>query len=531
MKKNVAGQSIGAQMITAADGSAFTGSVTVYVTGDAGTQAAGSVGSGACTHEGNGYHTYAPSQGETNYDLIAFTFTGTGAIPVTVQVFTAFPQTGDSYARLGAPAGASVSADIASVKSDSAAILVDTGTTLDGKIDSILEDTGTSIPAQITALSIPTTAQIKTALEAAGSHLALILEDTGTTLDGKIDSILEDTGTSIPAQITALSIPTTAQIKTALEAAGSHLALILEDTGTTLPGSLTTLAGYIDTEVASILGAVDTEIASIISTLGVAGAGLTGIPWNSAWDDEVQSEVADALATYDPPTNAEMEARTLSAASYATSENLDTVGVVVDAIKLKTDALPASPAATGDIPSAEAVADAVWDEAQAGHTGAGTFGLYLDDKVSEAGGGSLTAADIADAVWDEDLSGHLDSGSTGAGLNAAGSAGDPWATALPGAYGAGTAGYVLAGIKNKTDTLGGAGAVSWTYTLTRSDTGAPIDGAEVWVTTDEAGNNVVASGITNTSGVVTFTLDAGIVYVWRKKAGFNFDNPDEEEVS
>ena len=88
MQKNVASQKIGAQMVSATDGSAFTGSVTVYVTGDAGTQAAGSVGSGACTHEGNGYHTYAPAQAETNYDLIAFTFVGTGAIPQTIQVET-----------------------------------------------------------------------------------------------------------------------------------------------------------------------------------------------------------------------------------------------------------------------------------------------------------------------------------------------------------------------------------------------------------------------------------------------------------
>ena len=76
-------------MVSASDGSAFTGSVTVYVTGDAGTQAIGSVGSGACTHEGNGYHSYAPAQAETNYDLIAFTFVGSGAVPVTVQVYTA----------------------------------------------------------------------------------------------------------------------------------------------------------------------------------------------------------------------------------------------------------------------------------------------------------------------------------------------------------------------------------------------------------------------------------------------------------
>jgi hypothetical protein len=88
MQKNVSGQKIGAQLVSATDGSAFTGSVTVAVTGDAGTQATGSVGSGACAHEGNGYHTYAPAQAETNYDLIAFTFTGTGAVPVTVQMET-----------------------------------------------------------------------------------------------------------------------------------------------------------------------------------------------------------------------------------------------------------------------------------------------------------------------------------------------------------------------------------------------------------------------------------------------------------
>lgn len=121
MKKNVASQTIGAQMVTALDGSAFTGSVVVEVTLDAGTQATGSVGSGACTHEGNGYHTYAPAQAETNGDLVAFTFHGTGAVPVTVQIFTTFPQTGDNFARLGAPAGASVSADIAA-----AAAFIDT---------------------------------------------------------------------------------------------------------------------------------------------------------------------------------------------------------------------------------------------------------------------------------------------------------------------------------------------------------------------------------------------------------------------
>jgi hypothetical protein len=96
MKKNAASQIIGAEMITAADGSAFTGSVTVYYTIDGGSQTIGSVGSGVCTHEGNGLHTYTPTQGETNGDHIAWTFIGTGAISATVQVYPSFPQTVDN---------------------------------------------------------------------------------------------------------------------------------------------------------------------------------------------------------------------------------------------------------------------------------------------------------------------------------------------------------------------------------------------------------------------------------------------------
>lgn len=56
----------------------------------------------------------------------------------------------------------------------------------------------------------------------------------------------------------------------------------------------------------------------------------------------------------------------------------------------------------------------------------------------------------ATSVWDETLADHLDSGSTGASLNAAGAAGDPWTTALPGAYGAGTAGNIVGNNINAT---------------------------------------------------------------------------------
>ena len=75
----------------------------------------------------------------------------------------------------------------------------------------------------------------------------------------------------------------------------------------------------------------------------------------------------------------------------------------------------------------------------------------------------------------------------------------------------------------------GAGAVTWTYTLTEADL-TPIADADVWVTSDEAGSVVIASGRTNASGVVTFYLDEGTVYVWSQKTSWDFANPDEEEV-
>ncbi|MCH2074816.1 MAG: hypothetical protein MK130_08155 [Puniceicoccaceae bacterium] len=132
-------------------------------------------------------------------------------------------------------------------------------------------------------------------------------------------------GTDIAADIIAIKAETAA---------------IVEDTGTTIPATLTTIDNFLDTEVAAILddtnelqgdwangGRLDLLLDSVISkidvidgivddilvdtaVIGVAGAGLTAVPWNAAWDTEVQSECNDALvalhldhilaADYDP---------------------------------------------------------------------------------------------------------------------------------------------------------------------------------------------------------------------------------------
>lgn len=72
-----------------------------------------------------------------------------------------------------------------------------------------------------------------------------------------------------------------------------------------------------------------------------------------------------------------------------------------------------------------------------------SVGAMASDVITAAATHADFGAEIADAVWDEAISGHLSAGTTGLALNSAGSAGDPWSTGLPGAYGAGSAGYIL----------------------------------------------------------------------------------------
>ena len=150
-----------------------------------------------------------------------------------------------------------------------------------------------------------------------------------------------------------------------------------------------------------------------------------------------------------------------------------------------------------------AIADAVWNEAYSQHTTAGTFGKYLDTEVSGVGGGSLTEAGIADAVWDEARSGHTTAGTFGLYLDAQ-----------------------ISGVGGAV----GSGAISHEVTITEG--GDPSDGAEVWVTTDSSGLNIVAGTLTTDAfGNATFMLDAGTYYLWTQKSGVNFTNPTSFTVS
>jgi len=149
---------------------------------------------------------------------------------------------------------------------------------------------------------------------------------------------------------------------------------------------------------------------------------------------------------------------------------IDTVDTVADAIKVVTDALPnsgslSSLATAANLATVDTVVDGIQTDLSNGTDGLGALKTLIDtvdtvvDAVkaktdqltftvsnqvdSNALSAALTVAAISDGVWDEAIAGHAGAGSTGAALSAAGGAGDPWSTAIPGSYTSSQAGYIL----------------------------------------------------------------------------------------
>ena len=173
-------------------------------------------------------------------------------------------------------------------------------------------------------------------------------------------------------------------------------------------------------------------------TLDVTATGEAGIDWANVGSPTTTLNLSGTTiktATDVETDTADIQARLPAA---LVSGRIDaSVGAMA------ANALTASALATDAVGE---IVDAVWDEATSGHTTAGTTGKALTDATAP------TAAAVADAVWDEALSGHLAAGSTGEALNAAGAAGDPWTTTLPGAYTGSQAGKMLSDILVDTGT-------------------------------------------------------------------------------
>lgn len=398
-------------VVQISDGAVQTSGVSIKVKPQGTTASAG----GGTTSYEEGIVEYLPTQAETNYTSFEVIAYKTGCIPVATTIVTTASvtpgtvllapvthtsavvptvttltghtaQTGDAYARLGAPAGASVSADVAAVKTQTAAIEVDT------------QDIQGRLPAALVS----------------------------GRMDASVGAMAANTMTAAAA-----ASDLTTELQSGL-ATASALA--------TLQSSVDVVDGIVD----AIL--VDTAV------IGAAGAGLTAVPWNAAWDAEVQSEVSDGLIAY--------------GAATATDVTTAAANVSVDEIQ------------------ATALADLF--NTNSGTTYASAVaGSVVAEIADNAGGSALTAGAIADAVWDEILSGHAVSGSTGEALSAAGGAGDPWITALPGSYSAGQAGYIIGTNINAT--------ISSRATQTSVDT---IDGIVDSILIDTAEIGAAGAGLT-----------------------------------
>lgn len=368
MRKNVAGQVIGAQLVSATDGSAFTGAVTVFVTGDAGTQA---MGSGACTHEGNGYHTYAPAQAETNYTIIAFTFTGSGAVPVTVQVFTTGydptaaqipanvtqfggsngtfssgrPEVNTTHAAGTAWAsGAITAASIANGAIDAAkfaagafdAVWTVTARTLTAFGFSVTVGTNNDKTGYGLADDAITSAKFDEStafpLKSADAGSTLVARtgadgDTLETLSDQLDGVAAASATAVWANgtRTLTSFGTlVADVATAVWAAGTRLLtggdniVLAKGTGVTgfndisasdvwnnATRTLTSFGTLVADVATAVWGAVTRTLTSGANIVLAKGTGVTG--FNDVSSSDVQTAATAALNAYDPPTKAELD--------------------------------------------------------------------------------------------------------------------------------------------------------------------------------------------------------------------------------
>ena len=114
--------------------------------------------------------------------------------------------------------------------------------------------------------------------------------------------------------------------------------------------------------------------------------------------DAINAACDTALADYDAPTNAEMVARTLTSASYATASALATVDTVADGIKAVTDNLPnsgtlSSLATASALATVDGVVDAIkakTDNLSFGVTGKVDANITHVNEVEVAGDGDST---------------------------------------------------------------------------------------------------------------------------------------------
>ena len=320
-------------VILIADGTVQTSGCSVRVDLDGGGWGAG--GGPLAYDATSGVVTYAPIQAETNGDVLMIAVYKASCIGCSVTVLMdhiALPQAAPDAAG-GLPISDAGGLDLDAILADTNELQTNQGNWLTavgfntvvpdaaGVVATalaLLETHGDSTWATATGFSTHTAANVVTAL-GTGSTLTACATATGFLTQANIRTAVGLASANLDTQLGTLSTHDAAAVKTAIEAAGSSIALILADTGELqtddIPGTLVTIAGYLDTEIAAIKGVTDalpdagalTTIAADAARLTAARAGaLTDLIDGGRLDlildalpttAEVNAEVLDVLAT------------------------------------------------------------------------------------------------------------------------------------------------------------------------------------------------------------------------------------------
>jgi hypothetical protein len=217
--------------------------------------------------------------------------------------------TGDSFARLGAPAGASIAADIATRASAAqiSALQVNTRTNLQVPIEIETPDVGT----QVWKIRL---------------HLYDI-EGNMEAPDGTPTVTLTNAaGTDRSSRLSAASNPSTGVYTWDYTSTAADAEEQLAWLFTVVEGALTRTypaTSYVVEETAYRFSSTDRATLNATATATGLTAATAAIQGSQATN--AQTGATNALTTYGVPTNAQMEARTLVAANYATASALTIV--------------------------------------------------------------------------------------------------------------------------------------------------------------------------------------------------------------
>jgi hypothetical protein len=471
-------------------------------------------------------------------------------------------QTGDAYARLGAPAGASHAADIAAIKTDSGNLITRVGTpsnlgggaTVAGNLADIESQTddigaagaGLTGIAAVGAVTGNVGGNVAGSVGSLGAQAKLdvnaeadaALADVGltTTVTGRIDAAVSTRSTYAGGD--------TAGTTTLLSRLTSTRAGLLDNLDAAV-STRSTYAGGDTSGTTTLLSRLTAIRAGLLDNLDVAVSTRLATSGYTAPLDATATRAALGLTSAnldtqlaDIPTVAELNARTLPSADYATAANLATLYGILDT------EFPAAAVILGKLDTGLELDGAVYrwtanalEQAPTG-TGGGGGEVTLAD-------GSITAAKLAaDAVTLLQSAGNITSVNgepvTGVDnfhtdLSGLGTIEEFTAAVVPGVLDALLADHDTAGTVGAGISAAAAAAPTGSILITNLRVvsgGLPVADALVEFSTDNAKANVVQRSRTDMQGYPQppIQLNPGTYYQWTTKAGMSFTNPIQRVV-